>query len=332
MLRHLLTTTIAASLLVAPAFGADIFGGKGDADFLRDSYSSEWDMSDNGDPLDFEMGIRYYYSLGSSKLTVNGDEYSSEDKSSIVEIHARIDDNSTDTFLRGSAGYSASISGTYESPERAGTQDINGGSIAYAGADFGYMPLGSSEFRLGGFVGYQFLRDNPDMGRSNYVNVNGGGGSRKNEFDINALRLGVVARADLGDMVDLNLEAAVIPYAHLGGTFGAFSLPNYLVGGTTYVQGSEGEISGNLYGASGEAMLGFHPTDEITIRVGGRVTYLTGNATMSYTARDIAGPTPVDPLDPLGPQVPADSQRFISDISGLELFRYGALIELTGRF
>ena len=325
MSRKLFLTAFAVSLLTNPAVGAEILSGgvyggaQESSDFLRDSYPSDWDASDNGDPLDFEIGMRYFYSLGSSKLTVNGGSYSSNDQSHIVELHARIDDNSTDTFLKGSFGYAAVTNGTYETPEFIGVQTMNNGSIiSYGGADFGYMPFGNADFRLGGFVGYQYLADNVDMGRSNYVTASGGGDSDQNAMNINALKLGVVARAELADMIDLNIEAAVIPYANISGTYGAFNLPNYAFGGNVFQQGSAGTISGNLYGASGEAMIGFHPTEDITLRVGGRVTYLTGDASISYTGREVGTPT--------------NSQDFISEVSGLEFFRYGALLELTARF
>ncbi len=318
MSREFLTTALAVSLLTSPAFGADIFGAQDDSSFLRDSYSSDWDMSDNGDPLDFEIGIRYFYSIGSSKLTVNGGDYSSEDKSSIVELHARIDDNSTDTYLKANVGYAALIEGTYETPEFLGAQDMGVGSIGYVGADFGYMPLGNNDIRFGGFVGYKYSADNPSMGRSSFITNSGGGDSKENMVETNALRLGAVARAELGDKVDINIEAAVIPYAHLSGTYGAFSVPDFVSGGTNFTQGSEGSLSGNLYGAEAEVLLGFHATDDITLRVGGRISYLTGDASMSYTAREIGNPI--------------NAQNYIAPVSGLEFLRYGALVELTGRF
>jgi hypothetical protein len=332
MSRLLLSTTLIVSLLASPAFSADSFGLDDGSSFLRDSYSDNWDMSDNGDPLDFEIGIRYFYSIGSSALNVNGDDYSSSDQSHIVELHARIDDNSTDSYLKGRVGYAAAISGTYETPRFIGAQDMGAGRVAYAGADFGYMPFGSGDFRLGGFAGYQYMNESVDMGRSNYVDVEGNGASQNNSLEIHALKIGAVANADIGDMVDLRLEVAAIPYANLSGVYGAFSMPSYVSGGNVFIQGSEGQINGSLYGASGEAMIGFHPTDNLTIRIGGRASYLTGSGSMDFTARDIAGPQPVDPLDPLGDQIPAEAHNYTASVSGLEFFRYGALLEVTGRF
>ncbi len=317
MARLVTNMSIFALLFSSPAFSAEILSN--DFTDLRGSYPVEWDMSDNGDPLDFEFGVRYFYSIGSSAMTVNGGDYSSSDKSHIVELHGRIDDNSTSTYLKAWGGYSAVIEGTYSTPATGGGVTMNGGKVAYVGADFGYMPFGNGDFQLGGFVGYQYYSDNPDMGRQNYVTVSGASESEVNNSEIHELRLGGVINADLGDKLDINIEGALIPYAAISGTYGAFSLPNFVDSGITYEQGSAGILSGSLYGASAEAMLGLHATDNLTIRVGARAHYLTGNsATMEYIAREVGNPS--------------NEQRYISNISGLELFRYGGLVEITGRF
>ncbi len=318
MSRLLTTISIISLLFSSPALSAEILKGNEFGD-LRGSMPTDWDMSDNGDPLDFEFGARYFYSIGSSIMTINGGNYSSEDKSHILELHARIDDNSTATYLKAWGGYSAVIDGSYSTPTSGGSVTMTGGRIAYAGADFGYTPFGNGDFQMGGFVGYQYYNDSPDMGRENYVMASGGGASEVNNIEINELRLGATINADLGDMVDLDIEAALIPYAALGGTYGAFALPNFVDGGVTYEQGSAGKLSGSLYGASAQAMLGFHASENFTVRVGGRVHYLTGNAaTVEYTAREVGNPT--------------NEQLYTSNITGLEFLRYGALLELTGRF
>lgn len=318
MSRLVANISVLAFFIATPALSAEIVKSDDFGD-LRGTYPSDWDMSDNGDPLDFEFGARYYYSIGSSTMTVNGGNYVSEDKSQILELYGRIDDNSTSTYLKAWGGYSALIDGTYSTPSTGGDVVMSGGRVAYAGADFGYLPLGNENFQMGGFIGYQYYSDNPDMGRVNFVTSAGGGDSETNALEIHELRLGAAINADLGDMVDLSIQAAIIPYAAASGTYGAFTLPNFVDGGDTYEQGSAGTLAGSLYGASAEAMLGFNATDDITIRIGGRVHYLTGNnASMEYMAREVGNPT--------------NEQLYTSNISGLEFFRYGALLELTGKF
>jgi len=311
----LIGAVLATVSLSAPVFAADYIDGVGE---LRGSYPEQWGFSDEPNPLEFEAGIRYWYALGSHQMSAFGDNYSSSDVSHILELHFRIDDNSTSTYLKGQAGYAAIISGTYQTPEFGSAQAMQGGQIGYAGADFGYTPFELGSFQFGAFGGYQYLVDAPDMGRSAFVTSAGAGDSTVNTNEIHALRLGVVAKADLGGMFDINAEAAIIPYASLDGTYGAFSQLNFVDGGLTYEQGSAGIISGRLYGASGEIMLGIHPTDNLTVRLGGRAWYLTGEAQVAYTAREVG--------------TPSNEQGYIATTTGLEFFRFGAVGELTGSF
>ena len=81
------------------------------------------------------------------------------------------------------------------------------------------------------------------------------------------------------------------------------------------------------YGAMGEAMLGFHPTENLTVRFGGRAWYLGGalDATFDgYVVTDHDGDPATDPV--------VTEQSFIQASDFANLFRYSALFELTGRF
>ena len=311
-----LCVTVCTVLFVStPVLGADYQIPGQD---LRGSYPEEWGFPNEPDPMEFELGIRYWYSLGAHQVSAFGSTYSENDVSHILEAHFRVDDNSTASFLKGKIGYAAKISGTYTTPEFVGDQTMAGGSVAYAGADFGMLPFGTDGFQFGGFLGYQYLADNPDMGRSTFVTSTGGGDSKINNTEMHVAKLGVAMDADLGDMFDLRAQAAIIPYASWNGTYGALDFPNFLLGGNLYTQGSAGHVSGRMYGASGEAMLGFHPTDNLTVRIGGRAWYMTGEATMDLVARDIA--------------TPATEQHYVTNVSGLQFFRTGLLAELTGNF
>lgn len=314
-ISSLVGAAFAVVSLTAAALSADFMNG---ADELRGSYPEEWGFPNEPDPLDFELGLRYWYSMGSSQLTAFGGNYSSKDASHLLEAHFRINDNSTASYLKGNVGYSAMITGTYATPALVGDQTMAGGYIGYAGVDLGMQPFGGDVVQMGGFVGYQYLADNPDMGRANFTTSNGGGDSATNMTEIHALRLGLSLRAELGDKIDFNVEAAVIPYAKLSGVYGAMFYPDFLSGGNLFTQGSSGTLDGRLYGASGEAMIGFHPTDNLTFRIGARGWYLTGESTMTFTAREVATPT--------------TEQNFIGNVTGLEFFRVGALAEITGSF
>jgi len=287
-------------------------------DELRGAYPQDWGFSQEPDPLEFEVGLRYWYSMGSSAITAFGGAYSASDISQIAEAFFRIDDNSTSSYLKGQVGYAIKIDGTYITPEFVGAQNMAGGYIGYAGVDFGMLPFGNETIGFGAFAGYQFITDNPDMGRSTFITAAGGGDSQTNMLEIHAAKIGVAMNADIGDKIDLSVEAAIIPYASLGGTYGAFYAPDFVVGADTFTQGSAGTLNGRLYGASGEALLGFNATDNLTLRAGVRGWYLTGDATMEYVARNVA--------------TPATSQSYIGNVTGLEFFRYGALAEIAGKF
>lgn len=285
---------------------------------LRGAYEEEWGFSNEPDPINIEAGIRYSYSMGSHGLTAFGGNYSSADTSHIMEVHARVEDDSTATYLKGYAGYAAAIEGTYTTPEFGGAQTMNGGQIGYGVADFGYTPYDIGNIQFGGFAGYQYLVDTPDMGRATYATAGGGGASEVNLHEIHALRMGVTAGGDVNEWFDFQAEATAIPYANLSGTYGAFYQSPFLSGGDTFEQGSAASINGSLYGAAGELMLGFHPTENIAIRIGGRAQYLTGSGTMEFTAREDG--------------TPANSVDYIGDVTNLEFIRYGLMAELTAQF
>jgi hypothetical protein len=274
---------------------------------LRPAYPDEWQLGEGLEPLGFELGLRYWYSKGGQNLSIPaaaGQNYSARDTSQILEGHLRIDDYSSDAYLKAMGGYAAFIDGTYDATGQGAGLSMHGGKIAYAVADFGYTPFGNDAFRFGGFVGYQYWNDSPDMGRAPFTGPSGGD-SELNDFASHSLRLGITAHADISDVVDVNAEVAVIPYSWMQGTYGAFDAN---IPGVT--QASAGSITGNLYGGTAELMLGFHPTENMAVRVGGRAWYLEGKPRMTFDT-DIGG---------------------LVGEAVFSKFRYGALAELTYKF
>lgn len=258
------------------------------------------------DPLGFEIGARYWYSLGHQSGSLWGESVEANDTSHILEGHFRIDDWSTDSFLKGAAGYAFAVDGAYSTSLLPGqSAPFSGGQVGYAGADFGYQPFGNDAIRVGGLVGYQYMLEAPDRARTDLFEIEG--------LNVHALRLGLVGRADFG-MVDLTAEAVAIPFAQVDGEMGFTGL-GYDHDGDT-IDTLHGELTGSLYGAAGEVMLGFHPSENLTLRLGARGWFLTGPATASVAAYDDG--TEVWSGDVL--------------IDAIDLFRYGALVELTGRF
>ncbi len=62
----------ATLMLAAPALAADFSNDAGDdmGGGLRSGFSDDWGNSDDGDPLSFELGLRYWYSWGAQSFNV----------------------------------------------------------------------------------------------------------------------------------------------------------------------------------------------------------------------------------------------------------------------
>lgn len=322
-MRRILYGTIAMLALVAalPAQGADY----PDYPDLRPPYEPGWENTE--DSIRFELGARYWYTWGGQDAGFTSPfgpvSLNVRDQTHMVELHGLIDDLYTDTYLKGMAGVGLGTSGTYAiSP--AGSGSIGGQSrLGYAGVDYGWMPLGDKDsFAAGGFAGYTYWKDAPDIGTGQYATAFDGAflptslGDAQDNFDIHALRLGVRGTARF-DMFDLQAEVAAVPYAHVSGTVGGSSPGGFNFGGIVVNENAPTTLTGRGYGVMAETMVGFHPTDNLTVRVGGRAWYLQGqlDATFNGTAAGI-GPLPTMNL----PSTYAS------------LFRYGAMVELTGRF
>jgi len=309
-----------------PAVAADYaLGGYPD---LRPAYQPGWELGD--DSIRFEGGLRYWLSWGGQDAGFTapglGDvTLGVRDTSHIVEAHGRIDDLYTNTYLKGQAGLSLATAGTYDIAPAGSGAIGNQSRIGYIGADYGWMPLGALDgpFAGGGFVGYTYWKDAPDIGTGMVATAFDGLGNptalaaAPDDLDIHALRLGVRGTAEF-DMFDFQAEVAAVPYAHVSGALGGsapngFNFPGVPV---PVYENAQTTLSGWGYGVMGEAMVGFRPTENLALRVGGRAWYLQGNldAVFNGTAGGVAAPT----------------MNLASNFASL--FRYGALFELTGRF
>ncbi|MDR3472805.1 MAG: hypothetical protein P4M09_14160 [Devosia sp.] len=339
-----LVVAAAASLLAAPSFAADFAADDfGSDSSLRSGYSEDWANSDVGDPLTFELGIRYWYSWGAQKFNVGSSALTDSDVSQSGEAHFRIDDASTKTYVKGLAGMAFKIDGS-ASDSSLGTVDtpVTDGHIAYAGADIGYSWLGDTKsgVTFGPFAGYMYWNDSPNLGRANYStgtttadftydsagsgnHIFGPGDSQENSIEVNMLRLGFSGKANLGSMFDVSAEVAAVPYAKVSGTLGAFGVSTASDASYTQFQSSAASIDGWGYGAMAEALVGFHPTQNLTFRVGGRAWYLQGQADTTYNTVTVTNDTN---------HTVVGTQEYISTANPWSLFRYGALAEMTYNF
>ncbi|SEP75545.1 hypothetical protein SAMN05428969_0765 [Devosia sp. YR412] len=231
---------------------------------LRPAYQQDWERAD--DDIGFEFGTAYWYSWGgrNSGPTGGASTFALRDTSSIADIHGRIDDLYTNTYLLARAGISLNTTGTYTLPAGGEGGIAPQSLIGYSSIDYGWLPLGSLKegHAFGGLIGYQYWKENPYTPGVN------------TDMDIQALRLGLRATAQF-EQFDLQSELVAVPYA--------------------YVRGG---LTNRAYGVMSETMAGFRPTENLSLRFGGRAWYLE-NSNGTNTSN---------------------------------LFRYGLMAEVAGRF
>lgn len=298
---------------------------------LRPAYPEGWENPD--DDIRFEFGAAYWYSWGGQNAGLSapgvGDiTLDVRDQTQIGELHGKIEDLSTQTYVAARAGLGLATTGTYNiNPAGAGNIGRNS-RIGYIGADYGWLPIGDMRngFAFGGLIGYQYWKDAPDIGTGSVAaTFDGAGnpltlGAARDDFDIYALRLGVKGSAKF-DMFDIQAEAAWLPYARVNGALGGsatvggggFNFPGVPV---PIYENAQTTLSGTGTGVMAEAMVGFNPTDNLTIRLGGRAWYLQGNLDAVFNGTAGGGALPTMTL----PSTYAS------------IFRYGLRAELTGKF
>jgi hypothetical protein len=352
MNRFLQGTTATLALFAAvPALAADYTGFSG----IRPSYSQDWGSTE--DTLQFEAGVRYWYSIGQQKHEIGPFSQTMNTKSSSGEAFVRINDNATRSYVEAFGGYGITHDGDY-SNDGGIDLDLPAARLGYLGADFGWLPFGSDAASFGFVTGYQYTNDSPDTGRVSFTTATSSadiawsedtgvwsvpGDSEINDFNVHALKLGIAGRVDAGAF-DITGEATATPYAWVSGTYGAYGVEEQTNGIQTFMPGSATSINGFGYGGGGKLMVGFHPTENLTIRVGGRASYLQGAYDATFDGVTINHPAPNPPVeDPNNPGVfiPADPaysppsltrQLFIIDNNPFSMFRYGGLLEVSGRF
>lgn len=332
-----------ALALAAPALAADYSLYPE----LRPAYPDQWTLPED-DPLRFEAGVRYWFSWGEQDFDVGGLNQSTSDTTHSGEAHFRIDDDSTQSYVKGYAGYAFLMEGDYSTTLDSGS--INNGRLGYVGADFGYTPFGNEVGSVGGLIGYLYWNDSPNTGRNSFTVAdsssdiawtngsafyNLGFDSEANNLDIHALRLGLTGRAEINDMIDVTAEVAAVPYAHVSGNLG-----NVLTDGASgpftgnnIFLSSPVQVEGMGYGAMGEVMVGFKPTENMALRFGGRAWYLQGQTEATYSTVTVIGPADSDSDGDLDQAPTLTEQGFITTQDNpFSLFRYGLLAELSVTF
>lgn len=363
-----LAAILVATSLAAPVFAADWEEGgdwMGGDEALRGSFLNEpkdWSgLGAEDDPLTFEFGLRYWYSMGAQSATSGGPSVSATDNSHIIETHLRIEDHSSNVYVKGWAGYAAVVTGTVTTG--LGSDPIADGVVGYLGGDLGWNAFGQDGTGIGVLAGYQYWRDAPDTGRFNYTTATSAadivydpvtgqtflpGSSAPNSLSAHMLRLGVQGKANFGNFIDVTAELAAVPYAKVDGqmgvddvafdssVYGGPAQPPYSgtnTGNISFIRSSPTTINGWGYGAMAEGWVGVHPTENLTFRLGGRAWYLQGTADATFSAASIGNPSESGGV---GTGFDTDptfvNANFISTNNPFSMMRYGLLAEFTYAF
>jgi len=358
-----LCVALAATSAMAADYGT---GGDGADMGLRGGLGADpgsWSgLEDDTDGLHFELGVRYWYSLGATSAGTTGGSVVSSDTTHIGELHLRIEDYPTNTYAKAIAGYAIATTGAYSGPSGSGS--IADGEVSYIGGDFGWNPLAGPNGSGAGFlVGYQYWNEGLDTGRNNYTTASTSadvtydqatgqtflpGASAPNMVTANLLRLGVQGKAVMGP-VDITAEAAAVPYAKVSGQVGVddpvFDTSVYngpaqapytggYNGNIYQMRGSATTLDGWGYGGMGEVWLGIHPKDNMTFRVGGRAWYIQGVADARYSLVTVTNPSDSDIANPpafdTGPTV--NKTNVLETNNPFSMMRLGLMGELTYHF
>ena len=359
---------LAAAAFSSPVLAAD--WSDNPADIYREGYSIEpyeWsEMGDQTDGLHFETGLRYWYSMGSRNFDLSGTTFEGTDTSHTVEVHLRVEDDATATYAKGWAGYSVAINGDYSDPFSSG--EVTDGQIGYGGADFGWNAIDDGKGNgLAGFVGYNYWNDSPRTSRALYTTATSAedisynedtglwslpGDTAEDRIELHMLRLGLSGKAEINDFFDISGEVAAVPFATVSGVLGGDEGPTgtddlgpFLPCGLgdlcppQFFKASATEIEGWGYGGMAEVMAGFHPTENITFRLGGRAWYVQGTYDANYTGAMVTPPQeqppegdPPEPADPLYGAPDLELDDYTETENPFSMLRYGLLAELTYRF
>lgn len=374
-IRLATSLAVLAAVIGSPVIAAD-WGEESPEEVYRGAYSVEpkdWtEMGDESDGIHIETGLRYWYSMGRQSFDLGGETFSESDTAHSVEAHLRVEDDATSTYAKAWAGYTVAITGEYTDPYD--TAPVSDGVLGYGGADFGWNAISDGKGTgAGGFVGYNYWNNSPRTSRANYTTATSSGDiifpddetgtwwlpgdSVDDKLELHMLRLGLSGKAEISDFFDISAEVAAVPFATINGIMGGHAGssdgdlgpydpcfdPAPAACGPFFFKASPTEVTGWGYGAMAELMAGIHPTENITMRFGGRAWYVQGTYDATYTGALVTPPQYQEIEDPDNPGtfIPDDPpystpsialEDYIQTENPFSLFRYGLLAELTYSF
>jgi hypothetical protein len=265
-----------------------------------------------------EAGFRFWYGKGntgknlfdpSGSLLVSRLSYNDVSIFS-AEAYGRFDLN-TGWFLKGLLGGGGFRRGTLTdedfppgiAPYSATLSVLDNSFPLYATADVGYNVLRGPDFRVGAFVGYNYMREVVSAQGCGQIATNPficGFFPVPNQFTVitqdntwNSLRVGLNGEVDLTNRFKLGVDAAWLPMVWLGGSDSHWLRIGPFPGDFT------GEVpeDGKGWGYQLEAVLSYRVTDAINVGVGGRYWHMQSSGFTHFEGHVVgftASPQPVD--------------------------------------
>lgn len=232
----------------------------------------------------FEGGLRYFFSSGSPRETLNDNYNPALTNSRLIygntqahagESFARLEHNPTGLFVKGFLGAGGVTDGRLSDedfppgfvPYSKTFHPIKDGDISYGTVDFGYDLLRRDGFKLGGFFGYQYfselyngygcrqIAENSHCIPPYPNSIKGLG----ENMQWNALRVGLIGEARF-DRVRLSLEGAYLPVVAVDGVDRHWLRP----------QINPGPEGGRGDGYFLEGIVSYDLTPSVSVGVGGR--------------------------------------------------------------
>jgi Omptin family len=234
-----------------------------------------------------ELGGRFWYSSGSFAKNLFDDPRFSNNLNSRLtysnltgrsyELFGRID-HTSGFFLKGFIGLGSITGGTLTDedfppglvPYSSTTSDQRGGQLGYVTVDYGYNFLNKPNYRVGAFVGYNYMHESANA----YGCTQTAGNAEvcvpaiptsvlgiTEDAAWHSIRLGVAADVLLFDRLRLGGEAAWVPFTHMVSTDTHWLRPDIF---------SPVPEHGSGYGVQLEAFAAYQFTDAFSVGAGAR--------------------------------------------------------------
>jgi len=267
------------------------------------------------DDVGVAMGVRYWFSTGQtrkdlydtaggtkvSRLTYDGlDTHSGE---IFVDLDAKR------AFLKGTFGFGGIVSGNLQdedfppvtTPYSSTESDQHSGNISYVTVDFGGYLLKRDNVRFGGFVGYNFVRQEVEaygctQTASSAIcvpTISDSTAVIRQENDWHSFRVGLNGEVMLGNRIKVSADGAWLPHVILDGA------DSHLLRICDTVGCFTGPVpeDGTGWGYQLEGMLEYAFTNRLSLGVGGRYWHMETQGDTHFEDHVVGTAASTQPVD-----------------------------------